>query len=128
MAAPKQPARLKELPFRDSAMSVLARAAGGVVAATVLWSWAGPDGLVADFLQDLPRTAMSFGGPLALGIVASDMLDVAPDSALLGAAVASGVTVAGLMLINALPRAVDMATFNTIAATTVGVYGGQMLV
>jgi len=127
MAAPKQPARLKELPFRDSAMSALAGAAGGTLTVALLDNWGGPGGLISDTLQSLPATALTFGGPLALGILATQMLDVAPDD-MTGAAVASGIAVAGMMITNMIPRAVDMATLTTIAAAAVGVYGGQMLV
>jgi hypothetical protein len=108
-------------------MKVLASAAGGTIAVTLLNSWGGPGGLIADTMQALPATALMFGGPLALGVLAAQMLDVDEGNEYVAAAVAAGITVAGMMATNMVPRVVDMATFNTVAAAAVGVYVGDML-
>jgi hypothetical protein len=112
----------------SNTLKALASAAGGTVAVTLLNSWGGPGGLIADTMQALPATALMFGGPLALGVLAAQMLDYDKGNAMVCAGLAAGITVAGMMATNMIPRVVDMATFNTVAAAAVGVYAGDMLV
>jgi len=112
----------------SSTMQALAGAAGGVFVVTAVRVWSGaPEGFVAGMMQALPPTVLLFGGPLALGILAAQMLDVDKGQPIIGAALASGLAVGGMMLTNMLPREVDMATLNTIAAAAVGVYAGEIL-
>lgn len=128
--APPPMRRAASSPDKSSSntLVVLASAAGGTLAVTLLNSWGGPGGLISDTMQALPSTVLLFGGPLALGVLAAQMLDIDKGNDVVAAAVASGVTVAGMMITNMIPRVVDMATINTVAAAAVGVYAGGMLV
>jgi hypothetical protein len=127
-APPTNPHGPQQAPKDDSMKmaAVLASAAGGTLAVTLLNSWGGPGGLFADTLQALPATALMFGGPLALGVLAAQMLDYDKGNKAVCAGLAAGITVAGMMATNMIPRVVDMATFNTVAAAAVGVYAGDM--
>ena len=126
--APPPPMRNAATDSTNNTLKVLASAAGGTLAVTLLDCWGGPGGLIGDTLQALPASALLFGGPLALGVLASQMLNVDKANAPVAAAVAAGIAVAGMMATNMIPRVVDMATFNTVAAAAVGVYAGEMLV
>jgi len=106
-------------------LQILAQAAAGTVAVTALDAYGSPEGWISGIAQSLPATALAFGGPLALGVLASQALDTGADP-LMHAGVASALAVAGMMATNMIPRVVDMATLTTVAAAAAGVYVGAM--
>lgn len=131
---PQQPnARYMALPPHkpmSAAKEVVAGTVGAVLVVNLVNSIGAPQGALNAAMQTVGASALLFGGPVALGMLATQFLMKEGDDigkAPMQAVVASALAVTGMMLSGMLPWDIDMATLTTIGAGAAGIYGGVMV-
>jgi len=106
--------------------AVLAGTTGAVLVVNFLHNMGAPEGVLISSWDSLKSTALAFGGPVALGIIAAQKLSP-QKNLIMESLVASALAMTGMMVTGMMPFQIDMPTITTIAASAAGIYGGVMV-